>query len=478
MTPVSSPSPKAHQNAANQALADARPFPFWLDGPDAPAVHAPLIGDEQADLVVVGGGYSGLWTALLAKERDPGRDVVLLERESCPSGASGRNGGMMLGSLVEYSYLPYYKGQEKQLVDIARENMSQLQLALSRYAIDCDFELNGWVMAATKPWQLTELEEIKRTGELGGMTSILWNADEMQAEVHSPELLGGVFQPDLVALVHPGKLAWGLKRACEQLGVRFFEFTPATAFAENPGGVRVDTPYGTVTARNAVLATYAHPSLIKSLRAWRIPIYSHVLATEPLTSEQMASIGWAGRQGIIDLDPYFCYYRPTADNRIIWGIVDATLHRGRAVSSDFEQDLPLFSTMARQFASRFPQLEGVRFTHRWGGALDNTSRAAPFFGTVAAGRVAYCHGFSTGVGATRAGAEIMLDLLAGRSTPYTQLPLVSGRGLHGRPFLRPYPPEPFLSIGMRLVQHAIAKEAETGHRHWTAKALNRLGYIF
>lgn len=476
MSPYASQDRRA--DPARRALADAEPVPFWLDRPDAPQVHRALVGDETADLTVVGGGFTGLWTALTAKERDPSRDVVLLERESCPSGASGRNGGFMLGSFVDYFYFPKYKGQEQAMMDIARDNRAQIEAALQRNEIDCDFEPTGWVMTAIRHWHLDALREITEASESVGMASIPWDQDQIQDALRSPQFLAGVFQPEAIATIHPGKLAWGLKRACERAGVRFFERTPATAIEEVRAGIRVTTPFGTVTSAQAALGTYAHKSLIKSLRWWRIPVYSHVLATEPLTDDQMASIGWDGRQGFIDLDPFLYYYRLTKDNRIIWGYVDATLHWNRAVRAEFEQDFTVFDGMASDFMRRFPQLEGIHFSHRWGGALDNSSRAAPFFGTTHRGRVAYANGFVAGVGASRAGATIMLDLLAGESTPYTELPLVSGGSPHGRPALRPYPPEPFLTLGMKLARAAVLKEQETGQRHWVTRTLGRLGYIF
>jgi glycine/D-amino acid oxidase-like deaminating enzyme len=463
---------------ARLSLADARPVPFWLDGPGAPEVHSTLVGDESCDLTVVGGGFTGLWTALLAKERDPDRDVVLLERESSPSGASGRNGGFMLGAFVDYFQLPLYGAQMQPMFDLACHNRAEIEAALDRHGIDCDLEANGWVMTALRDWHLDRLKDIKASGDAVGLRSIPWNQLQTREALDSPKFLGAVFQPDAIAIVHPGKLAWGLKRACERAGVRFFEFSPATALDQTPGGMRVVTPLGSVRSGQVALATYAHRSLIPSLRWWRVPMYSHVLASEPLTDAQMASIGWSGRQGFIDLDPFLYYYRPTRDNRIIWGHVDATLHWKRGMQAEFEQDFPVFDRMAGEFFDRFPQLEGINFTHRWGGALDVTSRQAPFFGTVKGGRVAYANGYMAGVGASHAGAEIMLDMLAGESSIYTRLPLVSGRGIHGRPSLRPYPPEPLMTLGMKLARAAVREEEQSGQRHWLLKGLARLGFIF
>lgn len=472
-------SPRHYTQSTHQALADAKPMPFWLDNPlAAPEVKPALVGQEKADLVVVGGGFTGLWTALIAKERDPGRDVVLIERETCPSGASGRNGGFMLGCYVDYFVLPNYKGQEPELVELGLRNRREIEETFDRYSIDCDHEPNGWIIAATKPWMVPRLQEIADLGEASGMKSIVWDRDEVQQAVRSPSYHGGVFQPDAIATVHPAKYAWGLKRVCEQLGVRIFERTPATSLSETATGMRIDTPYGSLTSQNVALATYAHPSLVRKLRWWRVPVYSHVLATEPLTDEQMDSIGWAGRQGIIDLATFLNYYRLTKDNRVIWGFTDATVYRGRKLSPEFEQDFALFERMSADFFTRFPQLEGIRFTHRWGGALETSSRAAPFFGTTNRGRVAFAHSYMPGVGASHGGATTMLDLLAGAKTQYTEVPMVGGRGVYGSPSLRPLPPQPLLGIGIDLVRKALQREDDTGKKPLLIKALNRAGFTF
>ena len=471
-------SSRAVPISAYEAVADAKPMPYWLDSPLAPEVKPALVGHQRADLVVVGGGFTGLWTALIAKERDPGLDVVLIERETCPSGASGRNGGFMMGCYVDTFVLPNYPGQEQAMVDLGLRNRREIEETFDRYSIDCDHEPNGWIIVATKPWMVSKLKEIEKLCEGIGEKSVFWDRDQVQAAVHSPSYHAGVFQPDAIATVHPAKYAWGLKRVCEELGVRIFERTPATGLSETATGVRVDTPYGSVTAKNAALGTYAHPSLVRKLRWWRVPLYSHVLATEPLTDEQMASIGWAGRQGIIDLATFLNYYRLTKDNRIIWGHTDATVYRGRSVRSEFEQDFELFRRMTGDFFERFPQLEGIRFTHRWGGALETTSRTAPMFGSTHSGRVAYAHGYMPGVGGSHGGATTMLDLLAGAKTQYTEIPLVSGRGMHGSPSLWPFPPQPLLSLGVNLTRHALQRTDDTGKHSLMIKALTRVGFKF
>lgn len=310
-----------------------------------------------------------------------GRDVVLIERESIPGGASGRNGGVLTGSFVDPYNLPFFPRQEQLLLDLARDNRSEIEQALDRHEIDCDFEATGEVYTGTRPWHLDRLRDVQRLHDAADVPTTYLDTQAIRAELRSDQFLAGISDPEAAAIIHPGKLAWGLKRACERLGVRIFERTPGVSLQSKGGRMLVKTPYGSVTATNVILGTYAHPSLIKRLRKWRIPLYSHVLMTEPLTSEQHESIGWRNRQAFIDIDTVFYYYRLTKDNRILWGILDASLHWNRGVRPEFEQDLQRFGAMAEDFLVRFPQLEGIQFSHRWGGAVDVTSRPAPFFGT-------------------------------------------------------------------------------------------------
>lgn len=461
------------------ALADAKPYSLWLDLPDRPPESPSLLGEDRCDLLIVGGGFTGLWAALQAKERDPGRDVLLIDRGRSPSGASGQNGGYLLGSLVDWFDLPRFPGQEGELVRLGQENLREFQETLDRYDIHCDLEANGWVVAAHEPKQLLELKEIKEVGEAAGLESILLDRDEAQAELHSPLLLGAVYQPGAVCLVHPVKIATGLRRACERLGVRIYESTPATSLERVGAVMEVKTPHGSVRAPMVALATFAHPSLLTSLRKWRVPLYQHILATEPLSPEQLDALGWKRRQGFIDLNFFYHYTRLTADNRLLLGHMDGTLYPNRGVGPECEQDMSVFTRMLGYFARHYPQLEGIRFTHCWGGALDLNSRLAPFFGTAYDGRVAYANGYMPGIGAARVGGSVMLDLLDGdRSSPYLRLPLLTGRGAHGRPSLRPYPPEPFLSMGMAVVRRGLERERETGTRGVALRALNRIGYHF
>ncbi|GGV33617.1 oxidoreductase [Kitasatospora herbaricolor] len=458
-----------------RALSDARPTPFWLEDPGRPEALPALVGDTTCDLLVVGGGYSGLWTALIAKERDPSLDVVLVEGNEVGWAASGRNGGFCAASLTHGfgNGLQRWPGELAELERQGAANLQAIEDTLKRYGIDAEWERTGEIDVATQPHQLAELHEIAEAVADHGLELTVLDADALRAEVDSPTFLGGVWDKEGVAMVHPAKLAWGLKQACLGQGVRIFERTKATALAEHGGGMAVRTPYGRVFARRVALGTNVFPSLVKRVRPFVVPVYDYALMTEPLSTEQLAAIGWRGRQGLGDSANKFHYFRLSADNRILWGGYDAVYQYGGRVREEYDQRPETFRTLAANFFRCFPQLEGVRFTHAWGGAIDTCTRFSAFFDTAYGGRVAYAAGYTgLGVGATRYGAEVMLDLLAGERTERTSLEMVRSKPL-------PFPPEPVRWAGIEMTKWSLDRaDRNGGRRNLWLRTLDRLGLGF
>jgi len=218
------------------------------------------------------------------------------------------------------------------------------------------------------------------------------------------------------------------------------------------------------------LGTNAFPALVKRVRWHTVPVYDYALMTEPLSAEQLASIGWRHRQGIDDCGNQFHYYRLTADNRILWGGYDAIYHFGRVMRSSYDQRPATFARLAEHFFTTFPQLEGIGFSHRWGGAIDTCSRFCAFFGTAHRGRVAYALGYTgLGVGATRFGARVMLDLLSGERTELTELEMVRSKPL-------PFPPEPFAYLGVQATRWSLDQaDRRSGRRNLLLRALDAVG---
>ncbi|AXB42735.1 NAD(P)/FAD-dependent oxidoreductase [Amycolatopsis albispora] len=461
---------------AETALRDARELPYWLDQPEWRRPPAdPLLGNDRCDLVVVGGGYAGLWTALLAKERDPGIDVVLLEAHQIGWAASGRNGGFCAASLTHgiANGVQRFPGEIGALERLGRENLDAIEETVWRHEIDCDWRRTGELTVATQPWQLDDLAETQALAARHGTELRLLDRDEVRADVRSPTYLGGLADPDGVALVEPARLARGLQRACQRLGVRIHEATEVTRLDREGAGMRVTTATGTVLAGKVALCAGAFNPLLNRLRWYVAPVYDHAMITEPLSAEQLASIGWSRRQGISDAGNQFHYYRLTGDNRILWGGYDAIYHYGNRIAPALEHRQRTRGVLARNFFRTFPQLRGVRFTHTWGGVIDTCTRFSPFFGTAHGGRVAYSAGYTgLGVGATRFGARVQLALLYGRDLDLTSLELVRRKPL-------PFPPEPIRYAGIQLTRWSLARaDRANGHRNLWLRTLDRLGLGF
>jgi glycine/D-amino acid oxidase-like deaminating enzyme len=465
----------AARAAGLEALAGARPATYWLDSPDRPPPRPALRGDGVGDLVVVGGGYTGLWTALEAKQRDPAREVFLLEGKRIGWAASGRNGGFCEASLTHglANGLTHFPDEIATLQALGRDNLDGIQAALLRHGIDCDWERNGQLTVAVAPWHVDELCEAYDLAAQHGVAAQLLDAEQTRTRVVSPTYLAGLAEPADSALVHPAKLAWGLAAACARLGVRIHEHTPVTGLEREGARITVRTAAGRVSGAAVALGTNAFRSPLRRARPFTVPVYDYVLVTEPLTPGQRASVGWHGREGVSDAGNRFHYYRLTADDRILWGGYDAIYHYGGRVSAAHEQRAASFADLAEHFFATFPQLEGLRFTHRWAGAVDTSTRFCPFFFSAYGGRVASVAGYTgLGVGASRFGARVMLDLLDGAPTQLTDLRMVRTKPV-------PFPPEPLGWLGVQLTRWSLARaDHRGGARNLWLRTLDRFGVGF
>jgi glycine/D-amino acid oxidase-like deaminating enzyme len=447
--------------------------PFWLDRPGAPALRAPLDALHEADLVVVGGGLTGLWTALLAAQE--GKRVALLEGERIAFGASGRNGGFCGASLTHgiANGSARWPREIEALERMGRENLDAIRATVARHGIECGWEDSGALDVATAPHQVEWLAEEAAQLRRFGWDAELLDAEAVRAQVNSPTYLGGVWARDAFALVDPARLCWGLARAAEAAGASLFEASPVAALRPDGAGARAETPGGAVRARHAVLATSAFPPLVRAIRRYVVPVYDYALVTEPLSAEQREAIGWRGRQGISDMANRFHYYRQTDDGRILWGGYDAIYDFGGRVTPERDQRPGTFELLAEHFFTTFPQLHGLRFSHRWGGAIDTCSRFSALWGRALGGRAIYVVGFTgLGVGASRFGARVALDLLDGVDNERTRLKLARTRPL-------PFPPEPARWAVIQATRRAMARADENGGRAgpWL-RLLARMGLGF
>ena len=467
MLDVTSPS--------HPSLRDAAPRVFWLDDRDAPAPAPPLERDTTCDLAIIGAGFTGLWTALLAKQRNPSLDILMLEARRSAVAASGRNGGFCDASLTHgfANGMSRFASELDTLDRLGLENLDAIDSTVREHGIDCHMERTGSIDVAAAPWQRDELADVAKSMREHGYRLDLLDADAMRAEVASPSYAGGLWVHDRTAILNPARLAWGLRRLCFDAGVRLHEHTAVTRIREDGDRIRLDSAHGSVVARRVALATNADRPLLARLRPFILPVYDYVLVTEPLSPAQMASIGWRHRQGLSDSGNQFHYYRLTADSRILWGGYDAIYHFGNRVDAALEQRAKTFDKLAGHFFTTFPQLSGLRFTHRWGGAIDTSSRFCAFWGTSHGGRVAYALGYTgLGVGASRFGAQVMLDLLEGRRTERTSLRMVRTRPL-------PFPPEPLRYGVVQLTRWSLDRaDRRDGHRNLWLRALDLAGLGF
>ncbi|NPC42190.1 FAD-dependent oxidoreductase [Nocardioides sp. zg-1230] len=448
-----------------ESLASSEQAVFWLDDVGAAPAYDPLTASTRADLTVVGGGYLGLWTAVHAKRRDPGRRVVLLEAQTVGWAASGRNGGFCDASLThgEDNGRARWPEEYDVLARLGADNLDAFEADVRELGLACEWERTGALSVAVEEHQVDWLQDAPD----------VLDREQVRTRIDSPLFLGGAFEPDTSALVHPARLALGLARAAVDLGVEVHEHSAVTGLRRESGAVQVATARAVVTSDHVVLATGVHPSLLRRNRLMTVPVYDYVLVTEPLSTEQLASIGWAGREGLGDLANQFHYARLTADDRILWGGYDAVYPAGGRVHVRHEDRPESHARLASHFLATFPQLEGVRFTHRWAGAIDTSTQFAAFYGTTHGGRVAHAAGFTgLGVGATRFAADVLLDLLAGQPTERTELRMVRKRPL-------PFPPEPLASAGINLTRWSLDRaDHREGRRNVFLQALDRAGLGF
>ncbi len=447
---------------------------FWLDHPMRPAAKSPLTDDLHADLLVVGAGFTGLWSALEAAIEHPNWRIVVLESDRIACGATGRNGGFVAASLTHgfSNGLSRWPDEMPELLRLGSQNLWELGERIDQLDIECDWLVSGEIDVATEDYQTRDLAEVHAEMIQLGVKSQFFTAEQVRERINSPMYRGALFDPE-VAVVDPARLAWGLARELERLGVAIYENSEVNGLEDLGNDVRVTVGAHSVTSPKVVLATNAYPPLLKRIKHMIVPVYDYVLVTEPLTPSQRASIGWLDREGIGDAGNQFHYYRVTEDGRILFGGYDAHYHGKEGVKPKFDTDPESFARLADHFVQTFPQLAEVNFTHGWGGAIDTCSRFSAFWGKAHGGKTVYVAGFTgLGVGASRFAALTSLDLVQGRETERTALRMVKTKPL-------PFPPEPFRTWVIHWTTKSLQKaDRENGKRNLWLRLLDSLGLGF
>ncbi len=459
------------QSVIDASLAGTELACYWIEDVKATAARYPALpGPKQADDVVVGGGYAGLWTAIKLKTEHPERRVVLLEAKRVGWAASGRNGGFCEASIThgEPNAESRWPDEVDALRRIGYENLDAIEAFIAEHGLDVEFERTGQLAVANEPYQ------VEYVGESPDPLVQALDTAAVQARVNSPTFLAGEFSPRENANVHPAKLAAELARHAASIGVEIYEETRVLRLGgQGDEPLQLETERGTVTAERAALCTNVFPSLLKRYAFHTVPVYDYVLMTEPLSDEQLASIGWEGREGLADMANQFHYSRLTSDNRILWGGYDAVYFTGGRIKPGHEDRMESHRKLASHFFTTFPQLAGLKFTHRWAGVIDTSTRFCAFWGQAQQGRIQYVAGFTgLGVGATHFAADVIVDRLEGRVTERTELEMVKQVPL-------PFPPEPIASVGINATRWSLDRaDHNDGKRNILLKTLDALGLGF
>lgn len=426
---------------------------WWLEQALAaegdPEPAAPLAGVATADVAIVGGGYTGLWTALALRERDPGLRVTLLEAEICGHGPSGRNGGFLHGYWSSLALLLPLLGDEDavRLCRAAEAIVPGVRSFSESRNEDVWLREAGMLMVSAAPAQDAAVERaITAAGHVGRPEqAVALSKEELDARCASPAFRGGVYFPD-GASVHPGFLVRALRRAVLASGVELHEHTPVVRIRDG----ELDAPGGTIRAPELVLATNA------ALTGWRpaarslTNFGSYVVLTEPVP-ELLAQIGWTGGEPIVDGRMFLHYFRTTADGRVLMGSGSGPIGFGGRVDERFSRDRPTAARAEAGLRHLLPGLDGARVERAWGGPIDVSADHLPFFRTKPGTRIHYGAGYSGhGVGPSWLGGRILASLALGADDEWTRLPLATRR-------VPRLPPEPLRRIGGGIVRAAIMR---------------------
>ena len=451
-------------------MSDYKKLSLWLDQIDDPLEpRPPLDGDVDADVAIVGAGYTGLWTAYYLLEADPSLNVVVLERDIAGFGASGRNGGWC-SALFAASHAKIAKRYGRESAIALQRAMFETVDEVGRAGIECDFHKGGTLTLVTSSTQMervkAEVDEARRWGF--GEDDYRWlGPDEVEPRVRADGVLGAVFTPHC-ARIHPAKLVRGLAARVEQMGGRIYEQTPVTAIEP----IRVTTTRGTVSAPFVVRATEGYSAQLPKLKRKVVPLYSLMVATEPLGDEVWKQIGWEGAETIHDGRHLLIYAQRTADGRIAIGGRGAPYHFGSRIDARFDREAGVHSAIEGVLRELFPPARDAAITHRWGGPL---GVPRDWFSSVGLDRstgLAWAGGYvGDGVSTTNLAGRTLCDLILGRDTELTRLPWVNHRSPS-------WEPEPFRWIGvngaLRLMASADDKERRSGRPTKRGDVLKRL----
>jgi glycine/D-amino acid oxidase-like deaminating enzyme len=437
----------------------------------------PLRGDANADVVVVGGGYTGMWSAYFLTERDPGLDIVVLEQDVCGGGPSGRNGGFVNGFDEELELLVDRFGDDgRRAAELAARSIGDIGDWCVRHDVDAWYADVDHLAISTSPAQdraVAEAVEVARRLEREDLFLPL-DAGEVRERFASPVARAGV-RVTRAATVQPARLARGLRRVLLERGVRIFEGTPARR-VRGGSSPAVETPDGTVRAGHAILGLNAWTTGLRAFRRSVMVRGTYIVITAP-APERLERMRWTGGEGVYDLLTALHYLRTTPDGRVAFGGAGIRV-AGRRIGRRYDYDERSVAGLVHDFRRWFPDFAGVPIEAGWGGPVDVSAWHLPFFGTLPGGRTHFGLGYTgNGVGPSHLAGRILSGLALGVEDEATTLPLVDARP-------KRFPPEPLFTPGERLVSRAILRKESLEARgrrpdpitDWVAHLPRRLGY--
>jgi glycine/D-amino acid oxidase-like deaminating enzyme len=408
---------------------------FWFRaaGLENEIINEPLRGSHKADVVIIGGGYTGLSSAYNIHRRFPEKKIILLEGACCGYGASGRNGGFCVAtSLLDEDCKD--PDARKGCLDVSLYGIEQIKECTADHGLDCDFEENGMLDVAMNEAEIKAIEKSYRNLKEWGLDVEVLHGKDLEKEIKSPRFLAGL-KTSHGATLNPAKLARGMKKIVEGMGVEIRERSVVTRVV--PGKIHhVDTELGEVSAPDLVLATNAYSNKIGFFKNRLYPIYTYIVATEPLSQSQWEAIGWQNRQGLADLRMMFNYSVRSSDGRIVMGGSDIKYYdhdrlapgNNKSVSQSIVEDL----------TTTFPSLEGLGIEHAWGGPMGVSLNMGPSVGVMGEhDNLYYGVGFIEGVPSTQTGGRMIADLMAGERNEFTTHYIVNRKMPYAGPrFLR------------------------------------------
>jgi glycine/D-amino acid oxidase-like deaminating enzyme len=432
---------------------DFREKSYWMTTREY-SPGEPLRGRIDVDTAVIGGGYTGLSTAYHLKKDEPSMKIALLEGQVAGFGASGRNAGFsmtLFGLSLSVTALRFGKEKAMEAHRYMERSVDTTRDLIETLGLDCDYEHNGFLRIATsEKYKKRILHDMELFHKMG-ITDVQWiDREKTREEVNSPQYLGALWEPRS-GILNPAKLSWSWADKLREMNIDIYENTPVTEISRKGKKLRLVTPEGEVYADKVVLATNAWSHFFPQLKRKQIPVWTHIVLTEPLRDEHFREIRWQNRQGVEDARNLVHYYRLTRDNRLLMGGRDVSLtYNGWDMDHDLNE--ATFAGLKKDVGEIFPVLKGIRYTHQWGGPVSVPLDMAPVIGYAGDKRVVYSLGcMGHAVSMTHLNGRTLAEMVLEKKTGLTDTFFVDRTTI-------PWPPQPLTQLATKAVLGYLHRE--------------------